>query len=483
VELVQKTSPDAERQLYFWRQIVASGEATLEERVKMAICHLAQRQQDEARAILDSFSPQDREGRHGLELQAYLKRAEGRPNEAVELLRRAWTLASDDPESRLKLAAMNLKNPFREIQEQANATLWEMASRQDEFALAAMEILARDTRLPESRAGQLLELAKEHPFMSVGRRLQVVSAIIQSVPERKGALIDAEGARFEGQPMEVRMEYLRWLATTGGHERFLEEVPREKAMLMRELFPLYAEALAGAERWEELKGVLAEAGGMPMNPATKALLQARVAEGTGEPVNIVRGYFQEACRHAAATRDYRGLLRSAGFAEAAGFGEIALEAYRTAGEASSDPAVMERVLAMETGRQNAAAVLETVEKLLELQPMSKEHGAKVLYLKLLLGEELEITAQRTQELLSEDRLEADAAGFLEGLAAYRAIDLERMKAVLAQVEEDGLPVGQRAVLAGLLGIAGETARAFAIAERISPLLLLAEEEVFLRQAL
>ncbi|MEZ0386613.1 MAG: hypothetical protein ACAI34_06080, partial [Verrucomicrobium sp.] len=463
LELITKSSPSAERQLYFYRQISAVGHLSMEDKVRMAECHLALRQGAEAHQILDGFTPAEREGRYGLELQALMLRSEGRMEEATKLYRESLLLATDDPQARLKLAGMDLRSAFTEVQTQATEMLWQLARGRDAIALSAMDVLASDVRLTPAQSEELLKLINEHPFASARRRFGVLTAYLRVNPSRKDVIVGAESSKVEGKPVEERMDFLRWLSSTGDQERFLKLVPMEKALLMRELFPPYVEALATAQRWEELKEVMKKATVVPLTEAEKALLEARLARGLNEPSRIVRGYFQEACRHAAAMKDYRGLLRSAGFAEEAGYTDLALEAYMNAAKASKDPALMERILAMQQRRQDPEAILTVLDEILAVQPLGREHWSSALYLKLLIGREIETSAALVPALLGDGRLASNSARFLEALVAYRAMDLDRVKAELAVVDPGSLPAGQRAVLARLLSDCGETARAFAIA--------------------
>lgn len=483
-ELVRRTAPNPERQLYFLRQIAALGEATQEDRVRMAECHLVLRQREEAVAIRDAMTPAERAGRYGLELEALLLRAEGRVEEGAVMMRRSWELgAADDAECRLKLAALDLRNPFRELQEKAEADVWQVARGQDRAALLAMDLISADLPLTPARAEELLALVRAHPFASPRRQLAVLGAYVKAVPERKEAVVEEEARRLEGQPVEDRMDFLRWLATMGDHERFLRLVPKDKALLLRELYPLYVEALAGAARWPDLQDALKSAGPMGLGASQKTLLQARLSRGRGEPAAVVKGYFQEACRHATALRDYRGLLRSAGLAEEAGYDDVALEAYRAAAAASRDPAVLERMLQIQQRLEDADAMLATLAQIVEVLPGSRDHRAARYYLKLLLGREMELCDHEARRDLAAGRVAGNAAVFLQALTAYRELDLERVKTLLPKVDATALSAGQRAVLAGLLAECGDPARAFAIAEGIPPRLLLGEEVVFLKLAL
>ncbi len=167
MELVRRTSPSAERQLFFLRQLSAGGHSTAEDQVRMAESHLALRQPDEARQLLDKMSPAEREGRYGLELRSLLARADGRQAEAQALLRRSWEKALEDPECRLRLATLDLRNPFKEVQQRAEDQVWSVARGKDRAALLAIELLSGQAGvaipLTPAQADELWKLVRTHP--------------------------------------------------------------------------------------------------------------------------------------------------------------------------------------------------------------------------------------------------------------------------------------------------------------------------------
>jgi hypothetical protein len=102
---------------------------------------------------------------------------------------------------------------------------------------------------------------------------------------------------------------------------------------------------------------------------------------------------------------------------------------------------------------------------------------------LIIGQEIELAVQHA---LDEPAPAASQPGdeLVRALASYRMGDLDRMRAHLALITAmDRLTPGERAILAGLTAIGGDSGAAYRIGEKVPDGLLLAEEQSFLRRAL
>jgi hypothetical protein len=178
------------------------------------------------------------------------------------------------------------------------------------------------------------------------------------------------------------------------------------------------------------------------------------------------------------------LQRATRITESLGYEEIVLEILR---EASSFPQfrqlALERTLEIQLRKRDASAILTTLRGMQAARPSIRAHQHGVLYLKLLIGIEMESAIAQLHEQLARGEIPASTGTFLQALAAYRMSDTAALRALLARVDSSSITVGQRAVYAGMLHAIGEPAKAFAVGEKIQRPLLLAEEETFLASAL
>jgi hypothetical protein len=145
------------------------------------------------------------------------------------------------------------------------------------------------------------------------------------------------------------------------------------------------------------------------------------------------------------------------------------------------PAAAEQVEILQKAADLASRVRDTrlmldyTRQLHRLLPASPAYAEHLAYLRLLLGEEMEVvtSAQKSTPVLHQ------------ALSAYRLGDREslaRMLPTITTAVPEDLPAGRRAVLSGLLATAGDAARAFQIAEKVPETLLLDEERAFLKLA-
>ena len=122
---------------------------------------------------------------------------------------------------------------------------------------------------------------------------------------------------------------------------------------------------------------------------------------------------------------------------------------------------------------------------LPLQPESHALLTQRLYLQLLLGIEIELAQQELHTIIQSGAARTDQLCLLQALASYRDGQIPAAVEFLNQVAKpEAFANGERIVYAALLKSAGgDVGKAFRLVERISPVLLLPEEKLFLMRAL
>ena len=162
--------------------------------------------------------------------------------------------------------------------------------------------------------------------------------------------------------------------------------------------------------------------------------------------------------------------------------ELALKAYQTLAEPGSrqEIAMLENAARIAAELKNTTVLAGFTGRLARLLPDNVVIQHRASYLRLLRGEMLETAISPSTN--------PDQAGsttwLLAALKAWRFGDIPTTRASLQHITDPHvLSHGERAVLAGLLAKNNETARAFQIAEKIRPELLLEEEKVFLNMAI
>jgi len=450
----------------------------------------------DARKVYEKLPLAQSTQKSGLELLSSILSAEGHVKEAEEISQRAAAQSADTPEAHLQAAVADLNSHFGEVRIQAVKQLWQFAKLNTQTGLDAIHQLAAnpDLTLPEAR--NLLALQEQHPLKTLPTRLEVLSALLRLQPDQRADLALAEIKRFQTSKNGRREDLAYWLMKENFNEQVFKLVPKDLAIQSRELYPILMQSMAQAQRWEELQALLK----LQHPPVSKSLLDLAMAEVQSHlqpDFKETRRLLQGTVTNAKQEGSVSTLHIAAVLAEKLNLADIACQAYEAAGNLAADSNLNDEALlnlqksaelALRT--KDATSLLEISRRLHQLSPSSAVFADRLIYLRLLLGIEMETV--NSSSLLSQAELHAALAITLErippqmllALAAYRLGNLEVMQQHLAALKNtDNLAAGPRAVIAGLLSLAGKGDRAYQMAEKIPTALLLDEELSFLKRAL
>jgi hypothetical protein len=480
LRLKQKRPLTAEEELMLGRALISSGKTK------------------DAREVYEKLPLKQSTRQPGLELLSSILNAEGHTKEAAEIAHRAvvQTTAETTPETNLQAAVTDLGSHFVEVQNQAQKQLWQLAELDTQTGLDAILQLAASRGLTLPQANRLLEMEEQHAQQALGARLMVVSALMRLQPELRASIAEAEVRRFTNSKNGRLEDMAYWLMREKINDQVLALVPKELAVQSRELFPILVQTLSQAERWEELQGVLK----MPRPPVPASLLDLAMAEVLSHvqpDMRESRRILQGTVINAAQGGDVATLNAAAQLAERLNFADVSCQAYRAAGMEAAENNASEAALQnlqksaeLALRAKDTETLLDVSRRLHVLSPSSAVFADRFVYLRLVLGVEMEmvdlqsLTAQTDGNAafsVTQDRIPPE---LLQALGAYRLGDraaLEKHLAALPRAE--GLNPGPRAVAAGLLSLVGKADRAFVIAEKIPGALLLEEELTFLKRAL
>lgn len=468
---------NAQEELLLGRSLIASGKT------------------DEARKVYEKMPLGNSTNKPGLELLSSILTAEGHTKEAAEITHRASSQTTESPETHLQAALEDLKSNFAEVRLHARRKLWQLAEINTEVALKAVARLALDPALTLTEATHLLELVSRHPLESLPARLGVISALMRLQPERRDQILAEEITRFQARNQGGLEEMTYWLMTEKQNKEIFKLIPRQLAMNSRELYPILMQALAQEKRWEELKELLMT----PRPPVAKSLVNLAMAEVQSQLLPDLREtrLLLEGTLETARLESSDVTLHAvASLAEKLNLADIAIIAYQDAGDKASaagkqEAAVqhLQNAVKMAILAKDSTALLAVSRKLHEMRPSSAVFSDRLIYLRLILGVEMETID--LSKLVNSDSLHTTFTITLErippplllALAAYRLGDLDSVPKYLGDLRDAaGLPAGQRAVAAGLLSLAGKQDRAYQIAEKVPDTLLLNEERAFLQRA-
>lgn len=465
--------------------LIEKGADRPEDHLELVRLRLAMGETQSARSAFDALSESARQSPGGLKLLAALQVVEGRGTDANRTIRQAFDADTQDPKSGLRLALLNSQNTFPEIQKKARQQLWEYAKRDDSVGMEALGYLINQKDLTLEQVEALKALVDEHPDARDRHRFIVLSALIKLDPTRAEDYYDTEMSRYEGQGSEELVPLLGWLAREKQHTRILRLVPIDVASKSRRVFPIVVQALIEDGRWADLKAMLEDTLELPV-PKPVADLWMAEAFSHLEPDLIqaaqrVRSTFETA----KTDKNESLMIAAARIAERIELRELTLEIYDELAKLNPKMKAPMMAMAMEQGREkrDGEVMLGAAKRLHAARPENRLQADEMDFLRLVLGEEIELVDLSEAARTARDGGDSDRASLLAALMAYRLWLPEEMMTHLDQVKDvQSMDPGWRAVYAGLMAEADRPARAFEIGEKVPDRLLIDEEKHFLNLA-
>src|SRR5205823_5666852 len=157
-------------------------------------------------------------------------------------------------------------------------------------AMSALGKVFNDTNATEQQQLQaaLLELALASGSEAIDARATDAWSRIEKISRGKSAaaldalVLLAQGiAQLKNGDANDLFALATWLNSKKEFEKTVEAIPLEEALLGRELFLQYLDALGGLERWGEIKQLL-EGDRYPLDPVVQGMYLARCSAQLGE---------------------------------------------------------------------------------------------------------------------------------------------------------------------------------------------------------
>ena len=474
IQYLKLAKGDRRELAYHLRLLATKRPLSNDDQLLYGSCLLELGRIDEARRVHAALSSDANSNPKALTLLAQLQAAEGQSAAAIESASKARLLDKQSPEARLQLAIENSRSSFPEYRNQSWIELWSLCQLPPPVGIAAARAILLDARLTAEDAKRLLPIVEAHPHGDLAIRLDIVSALIGFFPDQKSKWVDQEVLRFETEKSGTLIEMAAWLASHGEHARLLKLIPPQLASSSKPLFTALIKGLAGEDRWQEMKQLLTSQ--RPPVPNTLVSIWLADAESHLQPdMKESRRQLGFAIESAIAARELEELELAAKLSERLGMPDLALKGLLHLAS-SVEPRRTEFLLhtkKLAEHSKNTPALLEAARALHELNPANKILAEELSYLRLLLGQEMEMVHNQATQ----------GQTLYKALAAYRLGDRSTLQNLMSmQPKSDGLSAGRRAVLSGLLAKTGQAAAAFQIAEKVPEALLLDEEVLFLKLA-
>ena len=438
-----------------------------------------------ARTLWEKLPAEVQSTPEALDFKAGILRQEGGEGQAQRMEQLAAQQALDNPDAALKAAELDAESVYPEQSAAGMERLWPMTKRADAPGLAAIRFLVGHAELKLPQAQQLQQLVRAHAEAGLADELRVLSVLIRLDAAERASVIDAMVERHRDASLEDKVVLARWLAEERELEPLSRLVPWGTMLQSNELFPIAIQALAETGRWQQMNELLKQRP-LPMSEEGLAVWKALAASRLQPNLNEAHQQLSAAIKRAAAVGNFGPLRAATQVAEDLELYDVAMEGYVLLAQpkAGHELEMLEKCWKTATRLRDSAQLLETARRQNALRPTSAQYAQRLDYLRLVHGVEMESVQSPVPDTIAQEGQNPGMPTILAALKAYRLGDrLLATKALAAVQGVAKLSAGQRAVYAGLLALLGDPARAFQQAETISPRLLTAEEQVFLKKAL
>jgi hypothetical protein len=323
-------------------------------------------------------------------LAAQLAIRQGAPIEAHDALQKLFNDAGATSREKLQAALLEIaiSAGTETWRDEAWARLRKIADEKDAAGLDALTVLAQtlitQEKVPETfpiNATELAEKLETHPLARAQQKLLGVDLRIREQKDRRDELIAEATERWKNGEPEETAALATWLNGKNEFQRVLDSIPREKAVLSRELFLQHLDALGGLARWKEIRDLL-NRDIFPLDPVVQKMYLARCNAQLGEKAASENNW-QRAFE--AAHGDPSKLLMLASYAEKNGALEIARAAYdEAAAEAPRLRAAHQGRLRLAQATNETKNIHEVLAEMLTIWPNDPAVQNDEAYTRLLL---------------------------------------------------------------------------------------------------
>jgi len=335
-------------------------------------------------------------------LGAQLAVRQGAPIEAHDALQKIFDDAAATNREKLQAALLQIaiSGGTEAWRDEAWTRLRKIADEKDAAGLDALTVLAQtlitQEKVPESfpiNANDLADKIEAHPLARVQQKLLAIDLRIREQKDKRDELIGQAVERWKNGEPEEMAALATWLNGKNEYQRVLDAIPREKAVLSRDLFLQYLDALGGLGRWKEIRDLL-DRDTFPLDQVVQKMYLARCNAQLGEKAASENNW-QRAFE--AARGDPTKLLMLASYAEKNGAVEIAGAAYDEAvAEAPKLRAAHQGRLRLAQATNETKKIHDVLAEMLTTWPNDPAVQNDEGYTRLLQVEQAEVKSKKEE---------------------------------------------------------------------------------------
>ncbi|HTI69116.1 MAG TPA: hypothetical protein VMF06_04085 [Candidatus Limnocylindria bacterium] len=310
----------------FWRKLLASGEATDQDRIEMAAAALKLGRVDLVLGQMQDLIQRQPRNVEALRLLVQAKLQVQNYSDAIDGLRVLVKLDPGNEFDQVNLAKLVLGETNAVGRTEAKSALLGIASSQSPAADDAIAALANAAELSPPELGILLRRLKEGTNSGFGNRALMADLEIRLKPTEVGRIVNQFLANFDTAGDAEKIATIAW-AERHSPQQAAEFLTDSRISTNRILLSIKAEALADAKNWSALGQALEASDNSATNSlgeAESAWLRARLTIERGRK-DEVRNLLQVGINSPGAGQ--RLLFNLAGLAESQGFIAEAITAW------------------------------------------------------------------------------------------------------------------------------------------------------------
>lgn len=408
----------------------------------------------------------------------------GRVRQLLEILKNYVREQPDDFDTKLLLGIRLKQLGNDEDKKEGAAILWEMADRDDDTGLHALEFLDSQKNLTVKESQILIARLPKHPEAKEYHRIAALKRSAALPGADKQAIIDKAIVDHANSKREDLVPLSRWLLDEGEFEKLADFLkPKEK--IMRDYTPLldhYLTALTRLKRYDDLQ-TLVDDPRVQLKKSERAFHRVHLAYVLGKPEDELDKLLVDAVSAAINDNQIPMLLQLGRYAEQRKHYRTALDAYKAASvSALTEQEGFEGLLRVNYVIGDTKEFTNAAHETARRWPDNQRYLERSLYAGLLTGIEMETALSRCQKLY-DARPNDSQRKLLMGLADIRMADPSACRRAVEGINLDDIAPGQRAVLCGLMKAMGFAKQAYELSQTIpDDIVMLPEEANFLRRA-
>jgi tetratricopeptide (TPR) repeat protein len=338
--LSRTRQPDA---LEFWQQLEKVTPLTREDRQDEAAIAIISGETARAELAVQALLESKGADPVGWLLAAQLAIQKGAADDAMSALGKIFNDAQSTEQQQLQATLLELSLASGAVATDERITdAWsrieKISQGKTPAARDALVLLAQRELSSDSRAGSKLQAPRSsladqlasHPLAKAPQKLLALDLLEHVDASRRDELIAKGIAEWKnGDPADL-LALATWLNGKKEFEKTLATIPIEKALVSRDLFLQYLDALGGLDRWSEIKQLLL-GDRYPLDPVVQHMYLARCNAQLGEKA-AAENNWQRALE--AAAGDPGKLITVGEYAEKNGIVDVAKSAFDNAAQVS-----------------------------------------------------------------------------------------------------------------------------------------------------